>query len=57
MWLADESASVLADLPQPPPSDLPVPPPGPVPFLLARDGHRPLAWVDGHGTWVQWQSG
>lgn len=56
VWLANESASVLADLPQSPPTDLPVPPPGPVPFLLARDGHRPLAWVDGHGTWVQWLS-
>lgn len=53
VWLANESATVHADLPQPPPTDLPEPPPGPTPFLLTRDG-RPLAWVDGHGTWLQW---
>jgi hypothetical protein len=54
VWLANEAATVLADLPHPPPVDLPEPPPGPTPFLLVRDGHRPLAWTDGHGTWLQW---
>ncbi|GAA4932942.1 uncharacterized protein DUF2332 [Actinomycetospora succinea] len=57
VWLANESASVLADLPSPPPTDLPDPPPGPAPFLLARDGREPLAWVDGHGAWLQWLGG
>jgi hypothetical protein len=54
VWLANEAATVLADLPHPPPTDLPDPPVGPTPSLLARDGHQPLAWVDGHGTWLQW---
>jgi hypothetical protein len=54
VWLANEAATVLADLPHPPPTDLPDPPSGPTPSLLVRDGHRPLAWVDGHGTWLQW---
>lgn len=54
VWLASEAATVLADLPHPPPADLPEPPPGPTPSLLVRDGDRPLAWVDGHGTWLQW---
>jgi hypothetical protein len=57
VWLASEEASVLAGLPAPPPADLPAPPPGPTPFLLVRDGHEPLAWVDGHGTWLQWLAG
>jgi len=43
------------DLPEPPPTDLPArSPAGPPPALLVRDGRRPLAWVDGHGTWLQW---
>ncbi|MEJ2888831.1 DUF2332 domain-containing protein [Actinomycetospora aeridis] len=54
VWLASEAPSVLADLSSPPPTDLPDPPPGPPPFLLARDGHDPVAWVDGHGAWLQW---
>ncbi|GLZ45889.1 hypothetical protein Acsp06_20740 [Actinomycetospora sp. NBRC 106375] len=54
VWLGNESTTVLADLPTPPPTDLPAPPPGPTPSLLVRDGHRPLAWVDGHGTWLEW---
>jgi len=57
VWLANEAATVLADLPHPPPADLPDPPPGPTPSLLVRDGHRPLAWVDGHGTWLRWLEG
>jgi hypothetical protein len=47
--LANEATSVYDDLP-----DLPDPPPGPSPSLLVRDGHEPLAWVDGHGTWLHW---
>ena len=55
VWLANESTSVLADLPEPPPTDLSAPwPAGPPPALLVRDGRRPQAWVDGHGTWLQW---
>jgi hypothetical protein len=53
VWLANEDETVHADLAEPPPADLPEPPPGPTPFLLTRDG-RPLAWTDGHGTWLQW---
>jgi hypothetical protein len=54
VWLANEAASVHVDLPL---GHLPAPPPGPTPFLLVRDGRRPLAWLDGHGTWLQWLDG
>jgi len=26
-------------------------------FLLVRDGLTPLAFTDGHGTWLQWLEG
>jgi hypothetical protein len=49
VWLAQEDPGVLSGLPGAPPA-----PPGPTPFLLTRDGQQPLAYVDGHGTWIHW---
>ena len=52
------SEAVLADLPEPPPDRPPRAVAGrPAARAAGPDGHRPLAWVDGHGTWVQWLSG
>ena len=53
VWLANEAPRVLANLPGYP-RDLPDPGPVPAPFLLTRDARHPLAWADGHGTWLHW---
>lgn len=45
-WLSNESPRVLPDVP--------VPPYEGSPFVLVRDGRTPLAFADGHGTWLQW---
>ena len=53
VWLANEAPRVLANLPGYP-RDLPDPGPVPAPFLLTRDARHPLAWADGHGSWLHW---
>jgi hypothetical protein len=53
VWLANEAPRVLARLPGYP-RDLPDPGPVPAPFLLTRDARHPLAWADGHGSWLHW---
>jgi hypothetical protein len=46
VWLSNEAPGVVPGLPVPP---------GPIAhFVLAQDGHQPLALTDGHGAWVQW---
>jgi hypothetical protein len=52
VWLAQEDPGVLSGLPGFPAA--PPAPQGPTPFLLTRDGQQALAYVDGHGTWIQW---
>jgi Uncharacterized protein conserved in bacteria (DUF2332) len=54
----------LTGSPRPPPvprrrrrwwcSIVPAPDAGPAPALLTRGGRQPLAYVDGHGTWIRW---
>jgi hypothetical protein len=48
-WISNEAAGVLPDLELPPLS-----PVAPNHFVIALDGHRPLAFCDGHGAWLQW---
>jgi hypothetical protein len=49
VWLSNEGPHVLPQL-----VDEPEPPPGTDPFILTRDGQTPLAFADGHGTWIHW---
>ncbi|TQM14735.1 DUF2332 domain-containing protein [Pseudonocardia kunmingensis] len=49
VWLSNEAPGVLTDL-----RDAPAPRAGTDAFLLVRDGRTPLAFTDGHGTWVEW---
>jgi hypothetical protein len=53
VWLSQEDPNVLADLPGFP-AGLPAPDSGPTTFLLTRGGRHPLAYADGHGTWIRW---
>jgi len=46
VWLSNEAPGVVPEVP--------IPPYQGAPFVLARDGHPPLALADGHGTWLQW---
>jgi hypothetical protein len=46
VWVANEAPGVVLDLPAP--ADLSAA------FVLARDGRTPLAFTDGHGTWLRW---
>jgi hypothetical protein len=46
VWLSNEGPAVLPAIP--------VPAHEGAPFVLARDGHTPLAFTDSHGTWLQW---
>jgi hypothetical protein len=46
VWLSNEGPGVVPELP--------IPPYRGAPFVLARDGHTPLAVADGHGTWLRW---
>ncbi len=46
VWLSNEAPRVLPDVP--------VPPYQGSPFLLVRDGRAPLAFADGHGSWLTW---
>jgi hypothetical protein len=48
VWLSNEGPGVVPELPIPPH-------PG-APFVLARDGHPPMALTDSHGTWLEWLS-
>ncbi|HYZ54657.1 MAG TPA: DUF2332 domain-containing protein [Streptosporangiaceae bacterium] len=48
VWLSNEGPGVVPDMP--------VPAYQGTPFVLARDGHAPIALTDGHGTWLQWLS-
>ncbi len=45
-WLSNEGPAILPALP--------VPACQGAPFVLARDGHTPLAITDPHGTWLHW---
>ena len=49
VWLSNEAPGVVPGV------SLPRRPGGP--FLLIRDGETPLAYVDGHGVWVEWLAG
>jgi hypothetical protein len=46
VWLSNEGPGVVPGLP--------IPPYQGAPFVLARDGHTPMALADGHGTWLHW---
>ena len=46
VWLSNEAPGLLPEVP--------VPPHRGSPFLLVRDGRVPLAFADGHGTWLDW---
>jgi hypothetical protein len=46
VWLSNEGPGVVPDQP--------IPPYQGTPFVLARDGHTPLALTDSHGTWLNW---
>ncbi len=46
VWLSSEGPGVVPELP--------IPPYQGTPFVLARDGHTPMALTDPHGTWLQW---
>jgi hypothetical protein len=59
VWLAQESPAVMSSLPDfsrtPPTSPAPfTAPPGGMTYVLTRDGRDPLAYADGHGTWISW---
>jgi hypothetical protein len=48
-WLSQEGPAVLSGVPVAAyPGD---------PYLLVRDGRTPLAFADGHGTWLRWLAG
>jgi hypothetical protein len=49
VWLSNEAPGLLPDVPVPGYKGWP--------FLLARDGRTPLAFADGHGTWLHWLPG
>ena len=49
VWLSNEAPGLLPDVPVPDYQGWP--------FLLARDGRRPLAFADGHGAWLDWLPG
>lgn len=49
VWLSNESFGVLPEL-----TNQPTPPPNSNPFLLARNGRTPIAFTDGHGSWIEW---
>jgi hypothetical protein len=53
VWLSNEAPGVVADLS----ALVPVRPGHNGAFLLVRDGLTPLAFTDGHGTWLQWLEG
>lgn len=46
VWLSNEGPGVVPELP--------IPPCEGTPFVLAWDGHTPIALTDSHGTWLQW---
>jgi hypothetical protein len=46
IWLSNEGPAILPGIPLPAYHG--------APFVLARDGHTPLALTDSHGTWLQW---
>ena len=46
VWLSNEAPGVVPGLPTPPHQGRP--------FVLARDGHTPIALTDPHGTWLRW---
>ena len=45
-WLSNEAPGLMPGVP--------VPPYQGAPFLLVRDGRDPLAFADGHGSWLEW---
>jgi hypothetical protein len=49
VWLSNEAPGVVADVPAPAEHS--------GAFVLAQDGQTPLAFTDGHGTWLQWLDG
>ncbi len=49
VWLSNEAPGVVADVPAPAEHT--------GAFVLAQDGQTPLAFTDGHGTWLQWLDG
>jgi hypothetical protein len=53
IWLSNEAPGVIADISV----HMPVRPEHNGAFLLVRDGRTPLAFTDGHGTWLQWLEG
>jgi hypothetical protein len=48
VWIANEGRQLIPGVP-----DLPQPHSDPAAFLLCVDG-GPVAWTDGHGTWIDW---
>lgn len=46
VWLSNEAPGVVPDMP--------IPAHKGAPFVLARDGHTPIAFTDSHGTWLHW---
>ena len=48
VWIANEGAHNIPGVP-----DLPEPHADPAAFLLCVDA-KPVAWTDGHGTWIDW---
>jgi hypothetical protein len=48
VWIANEGAQNIPGVP-----DLPEPHSDPAAFLLCVGG-EPVAWTDGHGTWIDW---
>jgi hypothetical protein len=53
IWLSNEAPGVVADVSAP----VPVRSEHNGAFLLVQDGGMPLAFTDGHGTWLQWLEG
>jgi hypothetical protein len=48
VWVANEGPGLIPGAP-----DLSSRSPDPAAFLLCIDG-EPMAWTDGHGTWIEW---
>jgi hypothetical protein len=48
-WISTEGAGVVPGLPLPP--DTPV---DPSYLVIGTNGHRSIAFCDGHGRWLQW---
>lgn len=52
VWIANEGAGLIPGIPEQTIAERP----SGDDFLMCVDG-RPVAWTDGHGTWIDWRAG